>query len=129
MNFDQHRPVVVGQAFDDPALPHRALSIQALLHDIGGKAEQRVVVTGMRNRGTMDVVCEIEVRVVDPFRWFQIEKVCMQHLPKSRNRHDPLSHCDGELVEVWHRTLENRQTADGKTHVMVGILCFEKTGV
>jgi hypothetical protein len=48
MNFHQHRPAAIGQSLDEPAFPQGALAIEAPFHDVGGKPEQCLVITGMR---------------------------------------------------------------------------------
>src|SRR3954468_1641722 len=45
MDLHQQRPAVVRKAFDDPALPQRAVPVETPPHHVGGKAEQCVVIS------------------------------------------------------------------------------------
>jgi hypothetical protein len=86
MEFHQDRPPAVGETFDDPAFPQRAIPIETPLHHVGNQPEQRAVVTRMRNRRTPHMVQDVEVGGVDPFRCAEVKRMRAHHLLEPRDR-------------------------------------------
>jgi hypothetical protein len=68
MNLHQHRPPIVGQSLDDPALPKRAFAVKAPFHNVCGEPEQRLIVAWVWQRSPVDVMRRIEIRILYPFR-------------------------------------------------------------
>ena len=85
VDLHQHRPPIVGEPLDDPALPERALSVEPMLHDSGDHREQFGVIAGLGQRDAVEVARDVEVRVVHPFRRAEVERVGMQYLGAAWN--------------------------------------------
>ena len=91
VDLHQQRPPIVGEPFDDPALPQRAVAVQPLLHDAGDQPEQLGVIARIRQRDAMEVMRDVEVGVIHPFRCTEVERVSMQHLGAARDSSAPCS--------------------------------------
>ena len=61
------------------------LAVEPALHQCGDRLEQFGIAAGPRQGDAVQVVREVEVRVVDPFRRAQVERVGPQDLPAARD--------------------------------------------
>ena len=129
VQLSQDRPAILGQSFDGPAFPQRSISIEASLHDIGDDPVQRCIIAGLRQRNSMHMMGEIELRVIDPFRRREVERMCAHHLGEPGNLRHPLGEHRNERGVVGSRPLHDGQAADRQTHMAVGILGLEEAGI
>jgi hypothetical protein len=72
---------------------------------------------------------QIQVGFVHPFRRTEIQEVRVEHLPKPWNPEDPLGDGLHERVVVGHRAVNDRNPADRKADVSIGILSLEESRV
>lgn len=91
--------------------------------------ERLTLATGMRQRGTVNVVRDVEIGDLDPLRRLQIEQMGPQHLPEARQCHDPFREAGCEVVEVGQWSLDDGHPADRQTDVPVGILRLQEAGI
>ena len=96
MDFHQDRPPPAREALDDPALPEGAIAIEPRLHCIGDEPEQRLVVTGVRKCYAVNVMSEIDVRIVHPLRRAEVQRMHAQHLSEPWDRQYSLGDAGNE---------------------------------
>jgi hypothetical protein len=77
----------------------------------------------------MNVVGDVEVLSIDPVRRLEIQRMCAQHLPKSRHGKHSLGQARHKGVVVGNRPFQDRHGTDREADVPVGILGFEKAGI
>ena len=77
----------------------------------------------------MKVMRDVEVGVIHPFRCTEVERVSMQHLGAARDSLRPVGERRHQIAVVGWRPIHDRHASDRQTHMRVGILGLQKTGV
>lgn len=64
MNLGQYGPAVVGEAFDDPAFPQGAVTVESVCHDSGDETEQGLLLPPwFRDGDPSQMMAEVEMRI------------------------------------------------------------------
>ena len=129
VDLQQHRPPSTGQALDDPALPERPVTVQALRHQPSDQPAQRRVVAGYRKGGAPHVVPDVEVGIVDPHRPAEIERHGAQLLPVPRHQRQLAVDRPDHLVLRRHRALEHGHRRDGHGGMSIFVLGVQERRV
>ena len=90
VHLGHERDVPPGQSFDQPHLPERAVAVELVAVDVGGELGQFVHPAGRGERGSAQVVVDVEVRVVDPDRMTEAEGDLDQPAVEHRGEGDAL---------------------------------------
>ena len=80
VNLRDERPLVVGEALDQPDLPQGAATVEALRHEPGHEGAQFGVVARPGESGVANVVADVEMLVIDPHGPTELERHGLHHL-------------------------------------------------
>ena len=112
MNLGEQRPPALPEPLDHPDLPQRLVAIQVLGEDPGRGPAQLVVVARGRERGVPQVVGEVEVRVLHPYRATQPERHEADLLPIAGYERKLARDHVLESLKRGRGTFEDADTAD-----------------
>ena len=111
-----HRPPPARQAGDHGCAPQWPRPIQPGGDQVGGEVVQGTVVTGGRARQRVDVVGDVERRVIDPDRTPTAERHGLQPLPQSGHARDPRGDRVACGVGFRGRASQQQHRADLRGH-------------
>ncbi len=77
----------------------------------------------------MEVVRNVEVGVVHPFRCAEVERVRAQHLGAARDGLRSVGERRHQITVIGRRSFHDRHAADRQAHVGIGILGLQKTRI
>lgn len=74
VHLGDQRPAVLVDAFDEPVLPQGIIAVQPLRHYSRHQPAEFLLAAGRGQGRLPDVIAEVEVRVVNPYRRAQVER-------------------------------------------------------
>ncbi len=90
---------IAAQPLDEPELPERLVAVEPLREDAAGERLERLLVSGLGQRGVADVVVGVEVRVVHPHGPSLAEGNEREPLAIARDEMQPALHVLGEFAQ------------------------------